>query len=122
MRAATEALLGRRDFASFQSSGSPRRSTVRTVAGLALEEDGDALRLDVVADGFLYGMVRAIAGTLTEVGRGRLAASGLPQVLSARDRATRRSRRARARADARPRRVRRGTRRRRSLPPPSGPP
>lgn len=87
MRAAASALLGRRDFASFQSSGSPRRTTVRTVAGLELAEDGEALRLDVLADGFLYGMVRAIAGTLTEVGRGARRVEDLPAVLAARSRA-----------------------------------
>ena len=86
MRAAAGLLLGRQDFASFQSSGSPRRTTVRTVLGLRLEEEGEALRLDVLADGFLYGMVRAVAGTLTEVGRGRLQVGDVPRILAAHDR------------------------------------
>jgi tRNA pseudouridine38-40 synthase len=86
MRAAADLLRGRRDFACFQSSGSPRRSTVRTLGGLRLDEDGPRLCLDAVADGFLYGMVRAIAGTLTEVGRGARPVGDLPALLDGRDR------------------------------------
>lgn len=86
MRQALEALRGRHDFAAFQSSGSPRRSTVRTISGARLVEEDDLLHLDLVADGFLYGMVRAIAGTLLEVGRGVRAPEDLDALLRARDR------------------------------------
>jgi tRNA pseudouridine38-40 synthase len=86
LREAGARLPGRRDFACFQSSGSPRVSTVRCLAGLVLETEGPLLHLDVAADGFLYGMVRAIAGTLTEVGRGRRAASSLDDLLASGDR------------------------------------
>jgi len=86
LRAGAAALVGRRDFAAFQNAGSPRRSTVRTLAGLAWSEHGEVLRLDAVADGFLYGMVRAIVGTLVEVGRGRRRAASLAEVVASRDR------------------------------------
>jgi tRNA pseudouridine38-40 synthase len=86
MHRGAESIRGRRDFACLQSSGSPRRSTVRTLGGLRLLEEGEFLHLDAVADGFLYGMVRALAGTLTEVGRGRFRADDLPALLLGRDR------------------------------------
>jgi tRNA pseudouridine38-40 synthase len=86
MAAAAARLEGTHDFASFQSHGSPRRSTVRTVAAARLSRAGRSLALDVVGDGFLYGMVRAIAGTLVEVGRGRRDAASVEALLAARDR------------------------------------
>jgi tRNA pseudouridine38-40 synthase len=85
VREAAALLCGRRDFAAFQSSGSPRASTVRTLS-LSASERGACLRLDAVAEGFLYGMVRAIAGTLVEVGRGALAPSDVSDALASRDR------------------------------------
>jgi len=84
--AAAARLLGRHDFACFQSSGSPRRSTVRTLAGVRVVEDGPRVALDLVGDGFLYGMVRAVAGTLVEVGRGARRAASLDDLLASRDR------------------------------------
>ncbi len=91
MREAAAALLGAHDFASFATRGSedpPRghRGHVRTVAHLDLAERGDYLTLIVEGDGFLRNMVRTIAGTLLEIGRGRLAPSEIPGILAARDR------------------------------------
>jgi tRNA pseudouridine38-40 synthase len=103
-------LVGTFDFVSFQSAGSERESTVRTIfsvevaqlqAGQGGSNDSaptkpgqgydDAERdaiitIDVEGDGFLYNMVRAIAGTLVEVGRGRREPSSIVEVLAARDR------------------------------------
>jgi tRNA pseudouridine38-40 synthase len=87
MREAAAVLVGRLDFAAFQSAGSPRRSTVRTVHALRWEEEGPRLHLDAVADGFLYGMVRAIAGTLVEAGRGSRDAAAVAALVASRDRA-----------------------------------
>jgi tRNA pseudouridine(38-40) synthase len=58
-----QALRGRHDFAAFQKTGSPRRSTVRTILGTRLVEEGGLLHLDVCGDGFLYGMVRLLVGS-----------------------------------------------------------
>lgn len=88
MRSAAAALRGRRDFASFQASGSHVESTVRTLTRLDVEgAPGAEIRFEVAADGFLRHMVRALVGTLVEVGRGRRPADSLAQVLAARDRA-----------------------------------
>ncbi len=86
VRAAAGLLLGRHDFACFQSSGSPRRSTVRTLFGVRVVEEGPRVALDLVGDGFLYGMVRAVAGTLVEVGRAARPAASLVELLASRDR------------------------------------
>ena len=86
LREGAALLEGKRDFAAFQNAGSPRTSTVRDVFALRVTEDGPLLHLDAVADGFLYGMVRAIAGTLVEIGRGAREVGSLPALLARRDR------------------------------------
>jgi tRNA pseudouridine38-40 synthase len=88
MRRAASDLAGRHDFRSFQASGSSVRSTVRTLCRLDLEgQAGAGLRIVACADGFLRHMVRVLAGTLVEVGRGRRDPAGMPALLAARDRA-----------------------------------
>jgi tRNA pseudouridine38-40 synthase len=89
MKQGAELLRGTKDFASFQSSGSPRESTWRTVSGLTVarsEEEPHRISIDIVADGFLYNMVRAIVGTLVEVGLGNHPPSWVREVLDAKDR------------------------------------
>jgi tRNA pseudouridine38-40 synthase len=111
MHQAGQALVGRHDFVSFQSAGSERESTVRTIFAVDVERAGagegrgfagetpasllrghdeeeraSLITIDVEGDGFLYNMVRAIAGTLVEVGRGKREPSSLADVVAARDR------------------------------------
>ncbi len=90
MHVAGQALVGKHDFASFQSSGSDRATTVRTVSELFVRrgegEGADRITTEVAADGFLYNMVRAIVGTLVEVGRGAQGESWPAEVLAASDR------------------------------------
>jgi tRNA pseudouridine38-40 synthase len=71
MRDASARLVGRRDFAPFSVLGSDVETTVRTLFALDVEEAGQALVITAVGEGFLRGMVRRLAGTLREVGRGR---------------------------------------------------
>ncbi|HTU25374.1 MAG TPA: tRNA pseudouridine(38-40) synthase TruA [Pirellulales bacterium] len=73
MARAARALVGTHDFTSFETQGSPRATSVRTVYALEVARDPadrDRLIVEVEANGFLYNMVRAIVGTLVEVGRG----------------------------------------------------
>jgi tRNA pseudouridine38-40 synthase len=86
MRVAAEPLRGRHDFHSFETNWPNRMSSVRTITHLALQRFGDWIWLDVEADGFLYNMVRAIAGTLINVGRGYWPASRVAEILAAEDR------------------------------------
>ncbi|HEY1786009.1 MAG TPA: tRNA pseudouridine(38-40) synthase TruA [Pirellulales bacterium] len=69
---AAVSLVGTHDFSSFETHGSPRASSVRTVEALEIARDTadpDRLLIEVEANGFLYNMVRSIVGTLVEVGR-----------------------------------------------------
>ncbi len=70
MRHAAGVLVGRHDFAAFQSVGSGTRDTVRTLTRSEIADADGRLTYEVVGDGFLRHMVRAIVGTLVEVGRG----------------------------------------------------
>jgi tRNA pseudouridine38-40 synthase len=86
MRRAAQPLMGRHDFHSFETNWPNRMSSVRTITHLALSRVGDYIWLDVEADGFLYNMVRAIAGTLMNVGRGYWSPSQVAAILEAADR------------------------------------
>jgi len=87
MQRAAQGLVGTHDFCSFESSGAPRQTTVRTVYRLSVcRRDDGKLQIEVEADGFLYNMVRAIVGTLVEVGRGAEVDTYPVQVLEAKDR------------------------------------
>jgi tRNA pseudouridine38-40 synthase len=87
MRRAAEPLKGRHDFHSFETDWPNRMSSVRTVTHLGVSRLGDWIWIDVEADGFLYNMVRAIAGTLMNVGRGYWPEAHVAEVLAAEDRA-----------------------------------
>jgi len=87
MRAATAHLVGRHDFAAFQTAGSPTETTVRTVRRLEVRErPGGIVEVEAEADGFLYRMVRNLVGLLVEVGLGRRLPEDAARVLAARDR------------------------------------
>ena len=86
MRRAAECLKGRHDFRCFETEWPNRMSSVRTITHLGLSRMGEWLWLDVEADGFLYNMVRAIAGTLMNVGRGYWPESQVQGILRAEDR------------------------------------
>ncbi|HEV8334891.1 MAG TPA: tRNA pseudouridine(38-40) synthase TruA [Candidatus Polarisedimenticolia bacterium] len=87
MESAAAHFLGRHDFTAFCGSEGRRRNAVRTVveARFACEPDEVAV-FRISADGFLQYLVRTIVGTLIEVGRGRIAAEAIPEILDARDR------------------------------------
>ena len=86
MRAALEALPGTHDFAAFQASGGTAKTTVRTLHAATLTRQGEALTLTVQGNAFLYNMVRIIAGTLVEVGKGKLPVDCFRRALETGDR------------------------------------
>jgi len=96
MRAAARCVEGTHDFAAFQGQGSEAATTTRTIfqlriADCGLRIDGSSIggsRIDVqvVGDGFLRHMVRALVGTLVDVGRGRREAGGMSDLIASRDR------------------------------------
>lgn len=86
MREAAAYLEGKHDFKSFCQSGTQVESTVRTLYLVLVEEQGADVVIRICGNGFLYNMVRIIAGTLMEVGRGKREPESMPEVLEARDR------------------------------------
>ena len=72
MHEAAQSLVGPHDFRAFTVAAPEVSSTCRTIAAIAVERDGEEVRIRVSADGFLRYMVRRIAGSLIEVGRGKL--------------------------------------------------
>jgi len=85
MQEAARVLVGTHDFAAFQVSGSDVKTTERTVTALDVDFDDPHLSISVSADGFLRHMVRAIVGTLVEVGAGRATPESVGQALASRD-------------------------------------
>jgi tRNA pseudouridine38-40 synthase len=86
MRRALQTLLGTHDFAAFQASGGTAKTTVRTLAVAELAQAEDEITLTVQGDAFLYNMVRIIAGTLMEIGKGKLPESCFLEALRTGDR------------------------------------
>jgi tRNA pseudouridine38-40 synthase len=82
MRAAAGLLVGTHDFRAFEKVGSPREHTVRTLSRLDVAESGDYIHVDLLANGFLYGMARNLAGTLLRVGEKGLDASAISSWLA----------------------------------------
>ena len=81
-----QALIGTHDFAAFAASGSVVRDTVRTIWRADVDRDGNDVRLIVEGSGFLYNMVRIIAGTLRDIGSGKLAPGALRRAIDTGDR------------------------------------
>ncbi len=86
MQAAAAHLIGTHDFASFCSVHSTAETTVRTIYDCQVRQDADLITIRVTGAGFLYNMVRIIAGTLIEVGSGKRQADELQTILEAKKR------------------------------------
>lgn len=87
MREAARHCVGAHDFSSFGCNAGRDDDPVRTVLDAAVERRGDLVLIEIEAVSFLYKMVRSIAGTLIDVGRGKLAPDDFRRILEARDRA-----------------------------------
>lgn len=86
MQQAAQAFVGEHDFAAFCSAGAQVQTTVRTIYSLEVVSDGELIRIRVQGNGFLYNMVRIIAGTLLEVGKGRIDMSKISDIIASCDR------------------------------------
>jgi tRNA pseudouridine38-40 synthase len=86
MRRAVALLPGRHDFTAFALAGGGHGQARRRLFAATLDEDGRELRLRLVGDGFLRGMVRSLAGTLLEIGEGRRPAGEMAELLAGRPR------------------------------------
>lgn len=88
MAEASQAFVGEHDFAGFCSAGAQVQTTVREIYRIQVlrSEDGEKIRIQVEGNGFLYNMVRIIAGTLLEVGKGIIAAESMAERIASCDR------------------------------------
>lgn len=82
MQLAAAAFIGEHDFAGFCSAGAQVKSTVRTIYDLQVEKKEEIISIRVQGNGFLYNMVRIIAGTLLEVGKGSIPPERMAQIIA----------------------------------------
>ena len=86
MREAAQYLTGEHDFASFCSVKSQAETTVRTIYRLDVNKEGDMITIHVEGSGFLYNMIRIIAGTLIKAGTGYYPPEHVREILEGRER------------------------------------
>jgi len=92
IRSEAKALIGRKDFKSFQSAYPKKQreqgeqSTVRIIKAITIRRTSKLITIDIEANGFLYKMVRNIVGTLLDIGRGRLEKGSIKKILSQKNR------------------------------------
>lgn len=86
MEEALELIVGTHDFKGFMASGSQTKTTVRTVYDAYLIKEGNLIKIYIKGNGFLYNMVRIIAGTLIDIGKGLKDSSCIERALIEKDR------------------------------------
>lgn len=86
MKKASKLLVGEHDFKCFCASGSSTLTTVRTLYDVSVVQENDLIKIYVTGNGFLYNMVRIIAGTLLFIGQGKLDEKVLTEMLEKKDR------------------------------------
>ena len=86
MQEAAELLLGEHDFKSFCCVRTQTETTIRRIYSLDVRREDDFVILSITGNGFLYNMVRIIAGTLVQIGKGQLCAGDIKQMLELKDR------------------------------------
>ena len=86
MRQGASYMLGSHDFSSFCAAGSTALSHVRSIDKIEISKQDNETYIDVTGGGFLYNMVRIIAGTLMDVGRGKIEPEQIKDIIEAKDR------------------------------------
>ncbi|NVN91126.1 MAG: tRNA pseudouridine(38-40) synthase TruA [Desulfuromonadales bacterium] len=78
--------IGRHDFAAFRASNCVTKTTIRRIDSVSVSSEGNIIVIDVTGEGFLKNMVRIMAGTLVDIGRGRFAPEHIDMLLKNPDR------------------------------------
>jgi tRNA pseudouridine38-40 synthase len=86
MKKAARYFIGKKDFRAFAKESKKRISTIRRISEILIKKQKDILTIEIEGDGFLYTMVRAIVGTLLEVGLGKMSLEKVKEIISSRDR------------------------------------
>ena len=87
MRAVADVLVGEHDFTSFCSSRSKKKSHVREIYSISINENNGLIEIYVEGNGFLYNMVRILAGTLVYVGLGKIKPCEIEDIIKSKNRA-----------------------------------
>lgn len=86
MKKAAKYFEGEHDFKGFKASGTSSKSSVRTIYSAKVYKENDRVNIEITGNGFLYNMVRIIAGTLLDVGIGKISPEDIPQIIESGDR------------------------------------
>lgn len=86
MKQAASLLLGTHDYKAFCGNPKFKKSSVRTIMDIRIEETESGITISYTGDGFLQNMVRILTGTLIEVGNGNLSPTMMPEIIESRDR------------------------------------
>ena len=86
MEKAIKYFEGEHDFKGFKASGTSSKNSVRKIYKAEIKKDGDRILIELTGSGFLYNMVRIIAGTIVEVGLGKIKPEDIPNIIESKDR------------------------------------
>jgi tRNA pseudouridine38-40 synthase len=86
MRKAAAQLIGEHDFKAFCGNPHFKKSSVRTIFSIDINNDNNGITLDFTGDGFLQNMVRILTGTLIEIGNGNIPVDAITGILESKDR------------------------------------
>ena len=86
MQDASRYFVGEHDFSAFKASGTSSKSSVRTIYSAKVTKEGERIFIELTGNGFLYNMVRIIAGTLVEVGLGKIKPEEITEIIDSKDR------------------------------------
>ncbi len=86
MKEAIKYFEGEHDFKGFKASGTSSKSTVRTIYKAEIKQDGERIIIELTGNGFMYNMLRIIAGTIVDVGLGKIKPEEIPQIIESKDR------------------------------------
>jgi tRNA pseudouridine38-40 synthase len=86
MKKACQYFIGEHDFTAYSNAKSKKKSMVREIYSIDIEEDAGFIQITVRGDGFLYNMVRKIVGTLIEVGLDEIDAENIPSIIESKER------------------------------------
>jgi len=81
MKKAVKYFIGEHDFKAFKASGTSSKSSVRTIYDAKIYQNGDKIYIELTGNGFLYNMVRIIAGTLVEVGLEKIEPEKIEEII-----------------------------------------
>ncbi len=86
MKQAIKLFEGKHDFKGFRASGTSSKDSIREIYKGEIKTDGDKIIIELTGNGFMYNMVRIIAGTLVDVGLSKINPEDIPEILESKDR------------------------------------